>query len=104
MPGHCGRADSRRPRANTPRPAGTFAPGFKPAGPSSRSEAMRYHVIVGREVSRDLGACALGRRSLINLLNGLYHNLEGRADEFRSERHPEDETLFLYRDFLLDAG
>jgi hypothetical protein len=65
---------------------------------------VRYHIIVEKNVSLALGACGLQRRGLLNLLNGLYHNLEGRADEFRSERHPEDETLFLFRDFLLEAG
>jgi hypothetical protein len=65
---------------------------------------VRYHVIVEREVGFAIGAIGLRRRALLSLLNGLYHNLEGRADEFRSERHPEDDALFLYRDFIIEAG
>jgi len=60
-------------------------------------------VIVERDVSLALGACGLLRRSLLNLLNGLYTISKVGPTQLRGEWHPEDETLFLYRDFLVEA-
>jgi hypothetical protein len=61
-----------------------------------------YRVSLRPEVSVLLGQAGLSRGGLVRVLTALHRELAARADEFRGDRHPEDETLFRYPVLVVD--